>query len=125
MKMSVFMDPNFSETLTELMQVDVSPKAAYRLAKAHKVIMEEYARFEDLRKKILEKYAQKNEDGSVKVDEQNNILIEQEKVAQVTEEFTELFSIEFTIPDKVNIDELGDNVKIPAKLLINLSDMFH
>ena len=122
MKMQVFANQQFAESIQKLMEVKGLPiKASYKISKIHKVIVAEAEKFDEMRRTIVKKHAKTKEDGSMDVDENGNVSIPQDNIDALNADMKDLFEIEFTV-DTVSISELGD-AKITPKMFGLLTDI--
>ncbi len=102
---------------------NVPIKLAYKLTKLYKKLNTELEQLEETRIKLITKYAEKDEDGNVKQNEDNSVPIMKDKLNEFQTEVNDLFSMEIDIEfEPINIDDFGD-INISPKHLIGL-DIF-
>lgn len=101
---------NSKNTIDKLANEDMRAVVAYRIAKDIKIINSELVAFEDARKKLINKYAKKDEKGEPLV-EDNNYLLDDE--SSFKSEYMELVNSEGEIEGlaKIKIEDL-ENVKL-------------
>jgi hypothetical protein len=114
-----------NKSLNEILALDLPIKEGIKIAKISKHINTHIEIKTSFEKKILEKYAQKDENGVIKAvkDEAGNIVPNQIYISDpdgYNKELKELESQEFEIPgDMIHIDVLGLD-KIKPTILLNL-----
>ena len=96
-------------------------KAAYRIARLLRELDKESATFDESRRKIIDKYAQREENGEMKQNEEGNIIIQQDKIEECNNELVELLNTTIEInAEPLPIDDFGDIEITPAQL-VNLN----
>lgn len=85
----------------KLKDIKMSIKTAYKLSKLSNLLDNEIAFYQEQYKKIIDLYAEKDENGNYKfVDEnQQNIKIQSDKVKEASSAFEELQNLEVELPD--------------------------
>lgn len=116
MKFEVFAHPAFIETLSKIFNANLPVKVAYRLGKIQKLLAEESERYEELRVKLVKKYAKVDEDGEFIANELGNVQIDETKFDEFSKEMQELLNIEIDTP-KISIDDL-DGIDITSTELL-------
>lgn len=100
-------------------EISVKPlpiKTAFRVARLIRELDKENTTFETSRRAIIEKYADRNENGEMKQTEEGNIIIQQENIIECNNELNDLLNTEIEInADKLNIDDMGDIELTPAQ----------
>ena len=124
-KVKVTMTLNDLETrvrgLQKLSERDLPVKGAYRLGKLLRVMSEELNDSEKVRLQLLQKYAEKNKDGSLVI-EGTKAKILPKNQAKWNEDWRELVSQEITIEAlPLNLKDFG-NINVSAKELFLLGD---
>ena len=112
-------------SLNKLIDKEISIKTSYKLSKLTRNLMNEYKLYEDNRVKLINKYAEKDEIGNVKINkEDNTIIILDVNRDKFNNEFVELINIDIEIEfEKIRLDDLGD-VMISPRDLLNLDFLF-
>ena len=108
---------NSGEALRKLAQQPMSARTAYKIARLSKAIEAEYAIFSEGQRGLIEKYAERDENGEfVRLDE-NSIKIKTDCVEKCNTELFELLNTEVEInAEKLQLEEL-DNISIsPSEL---------
>ena len=85
----------------KLKDIKMSIKTAYKLSKLSNLLDNEIAFYQEQYKKIIDLYAEKDENGNYKfIDEnQQNIKIQSDKVKEASSAFEELQNLEVELPD--------------------------
>lgn len=92
-------------------------KTAFRVARLIRELDKESATFDESRRIIIEKYAERDENGEMKQTEEGNIILQQDKIAECNNELNDLLNTEIEInADKLNLDEMGDLELTPAQV---------
>ena len=115
-----------TKAINEILSLDVPIKEGVKIAKVSKKIAEHIEIKRDFTKKILDKYSEKDETGTIKPvkDDEGNIKPNQVFITDAvgyTKDMTDLenLDIEITDFDKIEIDSLGLG-KVKPQLLLNL-----
>ncbi len=83
-------------------------KTAYKFSKILTSFENDFTFFQEHYKEIIEKYAEKEDNGELKLDAANNFTISKENVQAYTTEMNELLNTEIEIPDYTfTLDELN------------------
>lgn len=83
--------------LFNLSNMQLPVRTSYVISKNIKEIEKELEIYNEERKKLLNKYAEKNEDGSLKVDEINQVKIANENLGDWNRDINDLLDIEVDI----------------------------
>ena len=83
---------------------------AYKVACIAREVRENYSMINVMRQEILERYAKRDENGQVIIDQQNGMVtVEPEKVMETNKELDKLFSRDIELKcDKIKIDDIKD-----------------
>ena len=108
---------NGSETLKNLSQKPLKARTAYAVGKILKSVDVEISSFNDARMDLIRKYSEKDENGEVITDENNNVHIEPEHLKDFNKELQDLLDapVELVV-NKINVDELGDVEFTPVEI---------
>lgn len=108
-----------TKALKELMENPEIPiKTSFKLIKNVKKIDLILESCNEANKKLLEKYGEKNEDGTLKIDKDNNAKIPMEHMGDYLKERTELLNTENDIDiDTITVEELSIERIKPAILM--------
>ena len=104
------LNKQFMNLLKRLAEEQLPVKGAIKLKETLVKIDAEYLAFDQKRIELVKQFCQKNEDGSVMVNEAGNASFDDEGMQNFTKELNTLVSSEIEITP-ISVDELGD-VKI-------------
>ena len=106
--------PVFREVSTKTLPV----KTAFRIARLIRELDKENTTFDDSRRKIIEKFAERDENNNMKQTEEGNIVIQTDKIEFCNKEMTDLLNMVVEVnADKLNIDDFGDIEITPIQML--------
>lgn len=109
---------NSSETFREISTKSVPVKTAFRIARLIRELDKENVTFDESRRKIIEKYAERDENGGMKQTDEGNVILQQDKINECNNEMLDLLNTEIEINvDKLHVDDLGDIELTPAQTL--------
>lgn len=109
---------NSVEIFSALSQKKLNMRMAYQLAKIIKEVQKEFELFQETRMKLINEYAERDEDGRLKIDENNNFTIPREKIQDFQKELNELLETQVELQiNKINLDELEDVEFTPMELI--------
>lgn len=104
-------------TLSTLTQKSMPLRLAYKFTKLASQIEEDYSFFIDKTREIIFKYAQIDENGNIKHNDQGNIIIKPDCISQTNQELQELEEIDIDSPNiTFTLDELENLDISPADL---------
>lgn len=107
------------QKLGEIANRELPVKASYAIAKNISKIEAELKVYDKERKKLIEKYAEKDDKGNVKSDEHGNVVFKEDCKEQWNRDIKELLAIENDIDiNKFNINELDGYKMTPAELML-------
>lgn len=118
MKLNKLIHKDFINTLVKLTFAQMPAKSAFKLKGVVKKAEEELAKYEEVRKDALNRYGDKNEDGTLAV-LNGNVLFSDSNLENFQKELHELQLIEIEIPS-LSIDDLGDKVNLSVQDLLIL-----
>ena len=101
-------------------------KGAYKINKIRKNVEKESEFYSDKFQEIVDKYAQKDDDGKIKFsDDGNQILIQQDKISECNDALEDLQNLEVEIDNyDLVLEDLGDDVKCAPETLKSLMPFF-
>jgi len=109
---------NILLSLNNLFRKELSVKISYKLKKLNKILIQEYEQLEESRKSLIDKYALKNDDGSVVVKD-NLVQFDNDNLILFNKDFETLVNIDFEIDfEAININDLGDINISPFDLMV-------
>lgn len=98
---------NCSDVFKELSKKPIKIKVAYNIAKIIKAIEKENQLFEETRQRLLEKFCEKNENGSIKVNNNGNAIVRSECVDDYNTEIKELLESKVEITaEPIKLEDL-------------------
>lgn len=102
---------NGVDTMKYLMDVFLNAKTAYKVAKLAQGMENELKLFSEAREKLVRKYANKDENDELIVDENNQITVAPENVENYQKELNELLETEVKFDvNKIGINELTNDI---------------
>ena len=101
---------NLNNTIQVLLPMQLKMPFAYKVACIAREVRENYSIINVMRQEILERYAKRDENGQVIIDQQNGMVtVEPEKVMETNKELDKLFSRDIELKcDKIKIDDIKD-----------------
>ena len=101
---------NLNNTIQVLLPMQLKMPFAYKVACIAREVRENYSMINVMRQEILERYAKRDENGQVIIDQQNGMVtVETEKVMETNKELDKLFSRDIELKcDKIKIDDIKD-----------------
>lgn len=101
---------NLNNTIQVLLPMQLKMPFAYKVACIAREVRENYNMINVMRQEILERYAKRDENGQVIIDQQNGMVtVEPEKVMETNKELDKLFSRDIELKcDKIKIDDIKD-----------------
>ena len=94
------------EVLNEIAKKDLKARPAYKLARVMREIDREFSLFQENRKQLISKYADKDEKGNIKYNKDGNITVEKDKIDLFNNEIEELLNTSIQL--NVDLIELND-----------------
>lgn len=111
---------NSTETLQSLAQKSLKAKLAFQVGRMLKAADKEIQDFNETRMKVITKYGEKDENGELITDENNNCKIDPNSAAAFNTEFNELLNSEIEInANKIKVEDL-ENLDFTPSEMINL-----
>jgi hypothetical protein len=110
MKLGQIINPAFAAALGKLRQEPVPTKGAMKLKSIIETVQQSAVKYDNLRLETLAKHGLKNEDGSLKINEQGNAEFADGDFEKFSSDFSLLLNIEVDLP-VVSVDEL-EGVKL-------------
>lgn len=113
--------------LSALSERKLPVRAAIQVAKAHRVLREEWEDVEKLREKMIEEYAERDENGEKvrgeEINGQATVKIRQDAREQFNKEWKELLNSEVEVDVTISLADFGSNVEIEPSILDALSPL--
>lgn len=115
---------NSAETFSKIMQQSFKGSLAFKIARLVRELDKEMQTFNEERQKIIRKYGEKDENGELIIDENNNVKFNNNKIVEVNEEFNSLLNTELEInADKLPEDSM-DAFEITPQEMMNIEKFF-
>ena len=107
------------ETMKSLMNEPLPSRVAFQVAKLAQNMATEYKCFEDTRLKLIQEYGEKDENGELLIDSNNQYKISSNRVQEFSKEIEDLMSSNVELVNsQINIDDL--NCDLTPNEMINL-----
>lgn len=107
--------------LSALSERKLPVRAAIQVAKAHRVLREEWEDVEKLREKMIEEYAERDENGEKvrgeEINGQATVRIRQDVREQFNKEWKELLNSEVEVDVTISLADFGSDVEIEPSIL--------
>lgn len=114
---------NATETFQMIMSQSLNGSLAFKIARLARELNKEMETFNEQRRKILDTYCVKDENGEIKQAENGTVQIIPEKISDFNEEFNNLLKTEVEInAAKIPIDAI-DNFNITPQQILTI-EMF-
>lgn len=108
---------NGTDALKKLSETELKAKLAWQVGRLLKAADAEIQSFNEARLNLIKKYGEKDENGELITDENDNCKITQESISDFTNELNELVESEIEInANKININSLGDKEFTPSEI---------
>ena len=115
---------NSVDTFQAIMQQSFKGSLAFKIARLARELNKEMETFNEQRRKIIDEYSLKNENGEVKPDENGNIQIMPDRIQEFNIEFSNLLGTEVEInADKLPMDKI-DDFEISPQQMLNIEMFF-
>lgn len=111
-----------ADIMRELSTKTLKGRAAFKVARLLRELEKEFTLFNEKRMDLIKEYAQKDENGEMKSDENGNVTLDQDRLTEFYQNLEELLNAEVEInADKIDSDDLNDIEMTPAQI-INLEE---
>ena len=114
MKLQQIMSEQFTASFKKLLGQSLPVTTAYRLKATTALIDSEQTKFEEVRRTLVDKYAEKNEDGSIKKDEKGGYRVAEASINDYVKELNELLAVEIEVKP-VKLAALGDKAELTVQ----------
>lgn len=122
MKLSTLINPEFQETVAKLAKAELPLASAFKLKGITKRIDEEFNKYEEIRKKALTQYGEKDENDKLITQENGSVKFSEEGMKAFVVDINELLKTEVEMP-KLKISELGNKVTLSANEVLTIEDI--
>lgn len=107
------------DTFQVIMQQSFKGSLAFKIARLARELNKEMETFNEQRKRIIDEYCVRNENGEIKTLENGNVQINPEKIQEFNTEITNILNTEVEInADKLPMDKIDDFDITPQQMLI-------
>lgn len=107
--------------MQELAKKPMKTKVAFQVARLLREVEKEYTLFQEARKNLIEKYAERNTYGELKVDSDGNYNVPKEKIELFNEELKEVIEQNITLnAEQININDLEEANFTPSEMILLL-----
>lgn len=108
-----------ASVMQELAKKPMKTKAAFQTARLMREIEKEYSLFQESRKGLIDKYADKDENGEPKADENGNYTVPKENIEEFNKELKEMLDQTLSLNvEPISIEDLGDADFTPADMML-------
>ena len=115
---------NSVDTFQTIMGQSFKGSLAFKIARLARELNKEMETFNEQRRKILNEYCVKDENGELKPDENGNVQIIPDKINEFNNEFSNLLATEVEInADKLPMDNI-DSFDITPQQMLNIEMFF-
>lgn len=103
---------NSGDIFRELAQQPIKMRVAYNIARIIREVENEMRIFEETRRKLFDKYGEKDENGELLINADGNITITPENISLYNNEIQEVLNTSITLnAEKLNIEDL-ENIEL-------------
>jgi len=103
---------NSGDIFRELAQQPIKMRVAYNIARIIREVENEMKIFEETRRKLFDKYGEKDENGELLINADGNITITPENISLYNNEIQEVLNTSITLnAEKLNIEDL-ENIEL-------------
>ena len=108
-----------ASVMQELAKKPMKTKAAFQTARLMREIEKEYSLFQESRKGLIDKYADKDENGEPKADELGNYTVPKENIEEFNKELKDMLDQTLSLNvEPISIEDLGDADFTPADMML-------
>ena len=107
---------NAIETFNVMSNKEMPIKTSFKVARIAKELDKVYQLFNDTRRKAIETYGEKDENGELKIDDKGNVALIQDKIETFSAEMNELLNNEVSLnTEPFTLSELEGITLTPAQ----------
>ena len=108
-----------TDVLKKLAGQSLRGKVAFQISKILKKLEDELTLFNNTRVDIIKKYSETDENGELIADENGNVKLKEETIAEFNKEITELLNMEIEIDaNKIALKDIEDVDFTPAEMTL-------
>jgi hypothetical protein len=119
MKLSKLVDPQYQAILRKLSSQEVPLRTAFKLRGIIKTASDELSKYDEVRGEALKRLGDKKEDGSLEVDAQGTVKLNEDNMKVFVAQLNELLDSDVNIGN-LKLNELGDKASLTANELLVL-----
>jgi len=107
-----------ADIMRELSNKSLKGRAAFRVARLLRELEKEFTLFNEKRMDLIKEYAQKDENGEMKSDENGNVTLDQDRLNEFYQSLDELLNADVEInAEKIDSEDIGDIEITPAQII--------
>jgi len=114
MKLAKLIDQRLHATLQKLSSEPLPLRTAFKLKGIIKITREEFDKYEEVRKEALQRHGQKNEDGSLKVNDAGSVIFSDDGIKAFVAELNDLALVDINLPT-IGLAELGEKISLSVE----------
>jgi len=108
-----------ASVMQQLAKKPMKTKAAFQTARMMREIEKEYSLFQESRKGLIDKYAEKDENGEPKTDENGNYTVPKNRIEDFNKELKEMLDQTLSLNvEPISIEDLGEADFTPAEMML-------
>jgi len=108
-----------ASVMQQLAKKPMKTKAAFQTARMMREIEKEYSLFQESRKGLIDKYAEKDENGEPKADENGNYTVPKNRIEDFNKELKEMLDQTLSLNvEPISIEDLGEADFTPAEMML-------
>ena len=107
-----------ADIMRELSGKSLKGRAAFRVARLLREVEKEFTLFNEKRVDLIREYAQKDENGEIKSEENGNVTLDPDRLTEFYQKLEELLNAEVEInAERIDINDLDDIELTPAQVI--------
>ena len=107
-----------ADIMRELSTKPLKGRVAFRVARLLRELEKEFTLFNEKRMDLIKEYAQKDENGEMKSDENGNVTLDQDRLSEFYQSLDDLLNADVEInAEKIDAEDLGDVEFTPTQII--------
>lgn len=107
-----------ADIMRELSTKSLKGRVAFRVARLLRELEKEFTLFNEKRMDLIKEYAQKDENGEMKSDENGNVTLDQDRLSEFYQSLDDLLNADVEInAEKIDAEDLGDVEFTPTQII--------
>lgn len=107
-----------ADIMRELSTKSLKGRVAFRVARLLRELEKEFTLFNEKRMDLIKEYAQKDENGEMKSDENGNVTLDQDRLTEFYQSLDDLLNADVEInAEKIDAEDLGDVEFTPTQII--------